>query len=159
MSDTRQYRDLLTELEPLADDQPWADQRQWRTRSHVGTEGGVTVVDLHDLGAKLARRAVRQVLTARPTAGAVIFVHGRGRHTLGAGPVLKGVVTSELRRATAEDAGVVRPLGAARTAWIADPEIAPRSVRGGMGLGARVLLALLVLALVVAVAQSLGLFG
>ena len=126
----------------------------------MGTEHGVVIVDLHDLKAGLARRAVREVLQHPPQSGAVVFVHGRGRHTLGASSVLRGVVAKELRRACSDQSDwSFRPLGPARLAWISDRSRAPSSVTGGSGLVLWILLALLGLAFLLAVAKALGWLG
>jgi Smr domain len=125
---------MLGEIERSAAAQPWADQRPWTAATHVFWEGEVPVVDLHDLKATLARDAVRTVLTRPAEGGAVIFVHGHGRHTVGAGSVLRDVVAKELRRACAEVSHwSYRPLGPARWVWITDWERVPAKVSGGGG--------------------------
>jgi hypothetical protein len=160
VADVERYRGLLRAIEDEAREQSWARERPWRADSHVAAEGGVVVVDLHDLRAGLARRAVREVLQHPSDTGAVVFVHGRERHTLGPTNVLRKVVTKELRRACLEQsAWSYRPLGPARVAWISDRDRAPRAVTGGGGWGLWILLLLLLLAFLLAVANAIGWLG
>lgn len=136
MDDVERYRGMLASVEAAARDQPWANERPWRVASHVTWEGRLPVVDLHDLRAALARDAVRAVLTRPPAVGALVFVHGRGRHTLGAGSVLRDVVKKELQHACAEvSAWSYRPHGSARWVWITDWKRAPAQVTGGSSVG------------------------
>ncbi|MCA9490114.1 MAG: Smr/MutS family protein [Myxococcales bacterium] len=154
MADLRRYRSLLAGVERRARDLPWADQRPWRAKTHVEEAGGVVVVDLHDLNAGAARDAVRAVLAEEPDAGAVVFVHGRGRHSDGRGPVLHHVVGQELRKS---GTGRIRALGPARVAWITDDRRAPGHVVGEWGCLWRLVFALLLLAM--AVGLWAALFG
>ena len=149
MAGVRRYRELLVGVEREADRLPWADRRPWRVATHVREAGGVVVVDLHDLGAAAARSAVRAVVSAEPDAGAVVFVHGRGRHSDGRGPVLPHVVAEELRRASEGTPARVRSLGPARVAWITDARRAPGHVTGEWGCGLRLFFLALVVALLV----------
>ena len=158
-ADRDRYRERLAPIEVEASGQRWAAERPWRVATHVGTESGMAVVDLHDLSAGLARRAVRIVIAHPPTAGAVVFVFGRGRHTLGPSQVLRNVVVRELRRACSDEAAwSYRLMGLARTVWITDRAKAPRAATGGWGLGTALLFALLALALFVALLHALGAF-
>ncbi len=123
MSDVEAYRALLRPIEDEARSQAWDRERPWRVATHVHAEAELPVVDLHDLKAGPARRAVLLVLTSPPVAGGVVFVVGRGRHTLGAVPVLKKVVEKELRKACAVEADwLYRPAGPARWLWVTDRE-------------------------------------
>ncbi|MEZ4239171.1 MAG: hypothetical protein R3F59_24060 [Myxococcota bacterium] len=131
--DVVRIRGRLRGVEREAKGQAWAKERPWRRESHVWWEQGVPVVDLHDLGAALARQAVREVLEVPAGAGAVVFVHGRGRHSVGP-QVLAGVVAKELDRACAETRGWrYRRIGAARTVWVSDPRRAPDWATGRWG--------------------------
>jgi hypothetical protein len=136
VADVDAYRELLAPIEDEARQQAWDRERPWRVATHVGWDGELPVVDLHDLKAGPAKRAVRAVLGRPADVGAAVFVTGRGRHTLGATPVLKKVVEKELRRAcTREPDWSFRPQGAARWVWISDRAKAPAAATGGSGLG------------------------
>jgi hypothetical protein len=157
--DVAAIRERLLPIERDADDLPWANERRWRAASHVGWDRGVPVVDLHDLSAALARDVVARVLESPPEAGAVVFVHGSGRHSAGT-PVLRGVVEKELGRACSARGGwSLRPLGSARMVWIADWSKAPPWVTGRIGWAGWLFAALLVAVLVLAVGRTLGWWG
>jgi hypothetical protein len=136
MNDITRIRSRLAELEPEADTQHWAKTRPWRVNTHVFTEGRLPVVDLHDLNAKLARRAVRALIDDAETFenGALRFVVGRGRHSMGPGGTLGKVVRKELKRAVANRDWKFRASGATLT-LITDPSRAPASATGDLGLG------------------------
>ena len=158
--DLDRYRAALAPIEDDAKGQRWAKERPWRVDTHVGAASGMVVVDLHDLSAAVARRAVREVVASPPEAGAVVFVFGRGRHTLGPSQVLRNVVVRELRRVCAEnEAWSYRMSGPARTVWITDRARAPRAATGEWGWGTWLLLAALVAAFVLAVLSALGVLG
>lgn len=157
MDDVAHYRSLLRPIEDEVRQQPWDRQRPWRVASHVQWEGPLPVVDLHDLKAGPATRAVRAVLQHPPKAGAVAFVTGRGRHTLGATPVLKKVTEKALRKACGANAGwSFRAMGPARWVWISDRSTAPKQVTGGSGWGLWLGFLLLLLALLVGLWGKLG---
>ena len=118
----------------------------------------MVVVDLHDLKAALAKKAVHAVVQAGdPEAGAVLFVVGQGRHSLGKG-VLGEVVTSTLGRLCVGSKAIVRFVGPARVAWITDRARAPASITGG-GSGLKWLILLIISAFLTAVARALGWIG
>ncbi|MEQ1564446.1 MAG: hypothetical protein ABMA64_02325 [Myxococcota bacterium] len=150
------YREALAPLERDARDEPWADRRPWRVATHVGWDGALPVVDLHDLGAALARRAVRAVMERPPSTGAVVFVFGAGRHTVAAGPVLRKVVERELRAGcSAEPRWSYRLSGSARWVWVSDRERAPAAALGGAGgVWGRVFAGLLLAAVLFAVLRA-----
>ena len=154
-------RKALASVEKAAKDQPWAKERPWRARTHVVDEGGVVVVDLHDLKANLAKRAVQLVVErGPPEAGALVFVVGRGRNSVGPGGVLGKVVRSELGGVCAKQAGwSVRMVGPARVAWITDRRKAPKHVLGGGGVGITLLWLALIAAFLFAIANTLGLLS
>lgn len=158
MDEVARYRKRLAPLEADARGQRWANERPWHTKTHVWSEDGVVVVDLHDLGAAIAKRAVQEVLAAGPPgAGALLFVHGRGRHSPGGAQVLRGVVSKELKLACTEaPAWSIRAVGAGRIAWITDRKRAPRSVTGDWGLGSWAGVVGLVTAIGTAVGHAFG---
>jgi len=116
------------------------------------------VLDLHDLKAGPARRAVRKVLERPADIGAVVFVTGRGRHTLGSTPILKKVVEKELRKACSrEERWRFRPAGPARWVWISDPDKAPAAATGEGGISILWwFLLLLILGVIGVVGNALG---
>jgi hypothetical protein len=159
MDEVARYRKLLRPIEEQARGQRWANERPWKVASHVWSEDGVVVLDLHDLGAGIARDLVRRVLEEPAAAGALILIHGRGRHSVGASQVLRNVVHKELKLACAEQtAWSFRMMGAGRTAWISDRKRAPRGVTGEWGPGIWVGWAGLLTAIGAAVGHALGLW-
>lgn len=118
------------------------------------------VVDLHDLSAKLAKKAVRTVAElGPPSAGALVFVVGRGRNSTGPGGVLGKVVRSELGKVVREQqSGTVRMSGPARVVWITDRARAPRALVGGGGIGFWLFVLAGVAAFAFAVGHQLGLW-
>jgi hypothetical protein len=136
MSDIERIHAALRTLEAEADTLTWAKSRPWRVETHVFAQGALPVVDLHDLNAKLARQAVRAVLefAEELEAGAVRFVVGRGRHSMGPGGTLGKVVRKLLKRAVAERDWRFRS-DAATLTLIVDPAKAPAAATGDLGLG------------------------
>lgn len=134
--DVQRYRRALRPVEEAADRLPWAAERRWRARDRVWWEGDLPVVDLHDLGTREAKDVVRALLDAPPEAGAVVLIHGRGRHGARGDAPLRGAVQSALRSACREVPGWSwRTLGPGRTAWISDRSRAPAAATGRWGLG------------------------
>ena len=133
--DATVLRDQLVSVEESASGLRWAAERPWKTRSHVWIEDGLPVVDLHDLNVRLARKAVRATIevAADLHCGAVCFVTGRGRHSMGP-PALRGMVASELRHACEEDSNWSQRAGhAGRWMLITDPDRAPGVATGQLG--------------------------
>jgi hypothetical protein len=136
MSDHIQ-RDLLRlrgELEPLeqeAAELPWAHERPWRVASHVRREGDLLQVDLHDLNARCARRAVGLVAQAATDldSGAVGFITGVGSHSIGPG-VLGDVVMRELRAIAPRHGWSYQPNGRGAFVLVTDPSRAPAIASG-----------------------------
>jgi hypothetical protein len=158
MDDVERYRKRLRAVEVEAREQRWAKERPWKLATHVWWEQGVPVVDLHDLGAGLARTAVREVLEAPASVGAVVFVHGRGRHSVGV-KVLRGVVQKELARACGATRGwSYRTVGSGRTVWVSDRGRAPDWATGRWGPLVWVGWASLAAAVGAAVGHALGLW-
>ncbi len=136
MDDVHRYRDALAAVAERSTDLTWADSRPWSVKTHIGWEGQLPVVDLHDLSARLARDTVRELVARPPEAGAVVFIHGRGRHTIGPTSVLSKVVHKELRRACGANVEwSYRLMGPGRTVWISDRGRAPAAATGRLGWG------------------------
>ncbi len=134
-------RARLRPVEADADRLPWAAERPWRVRTHIGVDDGLLVVDLHDLGAAQVERLVGLLdgLTAVPGA-AVVFVTGRGRRSRGA-PVLPQVTAAALRGLARRHPGWrVVAGGAGRVVLVLDAARAPGHLTGRMGWGLRLLL-------------------
>jgi len=150
MTDVEQLRRSLASVERGATDLPWAKERPWRAETHVWVEGGLPVVDLHDLGTKLADKAVRRAaaVSADLQAGAVCFVTGRGRRSIGPG-VVRRVTEEALRAHCAERGCYYRPAGPGRLVLVVDPSRAPVSATGRLGIGFWLVVALFLVAVFV----------
>lgn len=156
--DLATLRRALQPHERAADEQPWAEERPWRTKTHLWWENDLVVVDLHDLGAQIAREVIRSVLAERPERGGVIFVHGRGKRSAGK-TVLRGLLHKELDVARAENPQTsYRLAGSGRTVWISDPDRAPRWAKGHWGPGVIAWWLSLLAAAAVALGHALGLW-
>lgn len=157
-SEVPRYRKLLGAVQKAATDQPWSKERPWRTSTHVGEEHGVVVVDLHDLKAALAKRAVKLCLDATPPkAGALVFVHGQGRRSRAPGGVLRGIVVDVVGQAARKQPGwAVRPGRPGRSVWVTDRKKAPKSIIGGGGVGFTVGIVLFVSLFLFALLNRLG---
>ena len=99
---------------------------------------GKRFVDLHDLKVKLAKQVVRTAVDLGErgalSSGAVIFVTGRGRHSLRHDAPVKQAVHGMLAHRCGERAGwSLRQPSAGRVVWVYDRDRAPRSVLGGGG--------------------------
>lgn len=122
----------LEAVENMARSQRWDTERPWRRVTHVWTEDGIVVVDMHDLGAKVAKKAIRAVVDVARSDGlashAVTFITGRGRHSAGS-PVLRDLTVRRLQAmARDEEDWVVQMSGAGRVTLITDPSRAPSKV-------------------------------
>lgn len=125
-ADLARLRQQLAPLEAEAAELPWAQQRPWRTATHLRPEGELVQVDLHDLNARCARRAVRLVTQAASDldSGAVGFITGVGSHSIGPG-VLGDVVARELRNIAPRHGWSYHPNGKGAFILITDPARAP----------------------------------
>lgn len=150
MDDVGRLRQALQPLEADARHQRWDRERPWRVATHVRREGELVVVDLHDLKVGLARRAVHAAFDSALQEGAVVFVTGRGRHSMGPGSPLRQAVVGTLQKACGATEGwAYRLLSPGRVAWIHDHQRAPASLGGGGSGWLWLWLALLALAFVV----------
>lgn len=157
MDALRSLQARLRPVEDAADTLPWAQERPWRTRTHVGVEDGLLVVDLHDLGAAQVERLVGLLEGLPPVPGAaLVFVTGRGRRSRGA-PVLPKVTAAALRALARRHPGWrVVAGGAGRVVLVQDAARAPGHLTGRMGWGLRLLLLALGLAAVARCALGAG---
>ncbi|RME22100.1 MAG: hypothetical protein D6798_16625 [Deltaproteobacteria bacterium] len=137
--DLARLKTALAPVERAAAGLPWADRRPWTTRSHVWLEGRLPVVDLHDLGARQARQAVDAVAAVAEEldAGAVCFVVGRGRHSVGGGKlggVVRGALATHCRRSRgSRPRWSAHPGPAGRQILVIDAGRAPASATGRPG--------------------------
>ena len=118
---------------------PWAHERRWTTSTHVWLEGGLPVVDLHDLGVQAARLAVDCVAEEAEggqagalEAGAVCFVTGVGRRSVGP-PKLGTAVAAALGHVARRRGWQHGPLSAGRMILVMDPARAPARATGRLG--------------------------
>jgi hypothetical protein len=126
----------LAHVQESATQLPWAHERPWRVDTHLWTEDGVPTIDLHDLGTSLARKTVDEVAEAGDAlaTGAVRFITGRGRHSIGRA-VLPDVVASALEHHASEHGWQVRGGRPGTIVLVTDPARAPNIATGGLGPG------------------------
>ncbi len=126
VQDLEQLRAELAPIEEEAMELPWAHERPWSTASHLRLEGELIQVDLHDLNARCARKAVRAAgwLAGELDSGAVGFITGVGSHSIGPG-VLGDVTARELRTLCKRHGWSFHPNGKGALILITDPERAP----------------------------------
>ena len=132
MSDVERIRGDLSSIAKEARGLDWSDKRPWTTATHVFWEASVPTVDLHDLNAKLAKGAVLAACQHEPETGAIFFITGRGRRSVGPG-VLGGVVKSELKHLCRGKTWSFRPAGPGKYVLITDRSKAPGSATGALG--------------------------
>lgn len=140
----------LADVDALARKQSWDRERPWRASTHIWVEDGLLVVDLHDLGARAAKEAVRGALDLAHThgldGGAVCFVTGRGKHSRGQ-PVMGNLVGRRLYDAATDHPDwKVHILRAGRIALVTNPTRAPVQAQNKLGWGIRLLLLTIALA-------------
>lgn len=134
--DAAVLRQALGTIQDKARSLRWADERPWTVDGHIWVEHSLPVIDLHDLNMRLARETVRTVtpLSSELQCGAVCFITGRGRHSIGP-PALRGMVAAELRRACKDHPSWDQRAGhAGRWMLITDPSRAPRVATGQLGI-------------------------
>ena len=149
-ADVRRIQKALSRVERDARKQPWAKERHWKTETHVWVEDGLAVVDLHDLSVSLGKKATERVIKLTISAGAVSFITGQGKNSIGPGQ-MKGATASILMKAVDRNPGWgFRPDGPGRYILITDPEKAPRVAQTSLPGGFWILIALFFAALLFA---------
>jgi hypothetical protein len=135
-AELRTIATALAAVEKGAKGLPWAKERPWLVSSHLWVEAEVPTIDLHDLGPSLAEKTVDIVAGLAPelTGGAVRFITGRGRHSVGPA-VLPRVVGAALHHHATEQGWRVRGGRPGTLLLITDPNAAPNIASGGLGLG------------------------
>ena len=90
------------------------------------------VIDLHDLNAALTKKTLACVsaLASDLHCGGVVFITGRGRHSVGL-PVLNRIVLGTLVRYEREYGWRQRDLGAGRLLMVVNEERIPKRFQGG----------------------------
>lgn len=118
-------------MEVLAEELPWHEDRSWSTSTHIWSEHGVPVVDLHDLSVRLGLEVVDSVerLGADLPSGGLVLITGRGRHTAGLSP-LRREVEQALRELAARQGVQIRPQGPGRFQVTLDPSKMPAGAYG-----------------------------
>jgi hypothetical protein len=155
LGDVHRFQQSLGRVERDARKLPWASERQWKTDTHLWAEDGVPVVDLHDLSVSLGRKVTERVIKMTISAGAVVFITGQGRNSIGPAQ-MKGAVASILSDAVASNAGwSFRPDGPGRFVLITDPERAPRVAQTSLPIGFGMLIAALASALLFAILNNI----
>ena len=134
-SDIASVQAVLADVERAASGLLWAKERPWRVSTHVFEEHGVVVIDLHDLNAALSKTVLACLQDLGPSlqGGGVIFVTGRGRHSVGL-PVLRRIVSGTLVRLERDRGWRQRDLGAGRVLMVVDEDRIPARFRGHMPL-------------------------
>ena len=132
--DLERLRTQLAAIEEEAGELPWAHERPWRTRSHVRIERDMVLVDLHNLNARCARRAVREVTKAGHDlrCGAVTFVVGVGSHSIGPG-VLGDVAAGVSSKHAPKHGWSYHPAGKGALVLVTDPSKAPAQASSDLG--------------------------
>lgn len=138
---------LAAALGPIAErsrDLPWAKERAWTPRTHLGTAGGLPAIDLHDLSVRLALETLETACRAQPSTGGVVLITGRGRHS-GGRSRLREAVRSQLEGLQESGELVFHTPAPGRFEVVFDRERV-RASRPGMGLLFWLFAALLMLA-------------
>lgn len=154
-SDVRRIQHALSRIERDAKKLPWAKERRWKADTHVWGEDGLPVVDLHDLSVALGRKVTERVIKLTIGTGAVSFVTGQGKNSVGP-PQMKGAVSSILMKAVDKNEGwSFRPDGPGRYVLIIDPDKAPRVAQTSLPVGFWLLIAAFLGALLFAILNNL----
>jgi hypothetical protein len=132
VQDLERLRAALGAVEEEAKSLPWANDRLWRTASHVWIEQGAPTIDLHDLNVKLANQAVDAVVEIAPEceSGGFVFVTGRGTHSLGGRSSIADALGSTLDRHARAHGWEWRPTRAGRLVLVTDRTRAPSVATG-----------------------------
>ena len=133
MNDIERISALLEDIVYEARKLPWAAERPWRTKTHIWVEAQMPTIDLHDLNVRLAKKVFRAVLKEPENieAGAVCFVTGIGKNSLGDSPLRNFAIDFLSKRAYENDWGF-HPMGPGRLVLVVDPEKAPASATGAL---------------------------
>ena len=130
-TDLHVIRTALGFVDEMASHLRWAKERPWTVQSHVHVENGVVIIDLHDLNAALTKKVLAAVTerAAELDNGGLIFITGRGRHSVGL-PVLNQIVLGTLVRYEHQYGWRQRDLGAGRLLLVVDEDRIPKHYQG-----------------------------
>ena len=92
-----ELKSFLSPVEAHASSLFWADERPWRTSTHVKVDRGTLTLDLHDLDVIGAKRALDVVIENRPIIGRIRIVTGRGKNSRG-NSVIRPMVVERLNK-------------------------------------------------------------
>lgn len=135
----------------------WNDERPWRPDTHIWGEAGSLTVDLHDLSVRIAVECVQAALDESDSlqSGAVVFVTGRGSHSIGGKSPLKEAVTQTLLDAAQDQGWRLRPGAPGRMVLIIDESAANAQASGRLGPVAWAAIVLFVLSLLYVLVTSI----
>jgi hypothetical protein len=113
----------------------WNDERPWRPDTHVWGETGTPTIDLHDLSVRIAVECVQATVDEAGTlkSGALVFVTGRGSHSIGGKSPLKEAVTQTLVDAAQDNGWRLRPGAPGRLVLVIDESAANAQASGRLG--------------------------
>ena len=156
-TDTERVQQALHDVVNLAETLPWSKERPWTLNTHVFSENGVVVIDLHDLNAALSKQVLHGVseIALDLQGGGAIFITGRGRHSVGL-PVLRRIVLGTLVRYERERGWRQRDLGAGRVLMVVNEDRIPARYRGHVPLWVPAFFMVFSVALVWALPPQIG---
>ena len=136
LADVQRLRAGLLDIADRARTLSWNAERPWTPPTHVWGEKGSPVVDLHDLSVKLGVACVDAVLEQADAlkSGAVIWVIGRGSHSLGGKSPLRAAVQDRLLEAAEERGWRLRAGAPGRLVLVLDEGKATAAAGGRLGL-------------------------
>ena len=157
-TDLVRVRKVLEPIEDSARDLRWAEERPWRTESHVWDDLGMVTVDLHDLNAGLTKKVLAAVAESAEelAQGGIVFVTGQGRHSIGL-PVLRQVVAGSLGRFERDRGWRQRDVGPGRVLLVVNEERIPGRYREGTPLWVVAFFVVFMLALAWTLPPAVGL--
>ena len=131
-SDLQLIRQTLADVQTKAKSLRWAEERPWTVQTHVWVDVGMVTIDLHDLNAALTKAVLRDVTECAGDlgSGGLLFVTGRGRHSIGV-PVLRQVMVGGLGRLERDRGWRHRDVGSGRVLLVVNEDRIPSRYRAG----------------------------
>ncbi|MFT5583642.1 MAG: hypothetical protein ACI9VR_001222 [Cognaticolwellia sp.] len=135
IADVTHLRGQLGGIATRARTLAWNDERPWRPDTHVWGESGTPTVDLHDLSVRIAVECVQATVdqVGILESGAVVFVTGRGSHSIGGQSPLKEAVTQTLLDAAQDNDWRLRSGAPGRLVLVVDETAANAQASGRLG--------------------------